>query len=68
MSARTPAEISGAIRLRAELIVARYQAAVFPDPIVDDVQDAQRILELLNELDAAMLKAQLEASVRAVKP
>ena len=61
-SKRNPQVISGAIRERAEMIVNRYspQAAGCG---LDSMDDAQRILALLDELDASLLETMLSRSI-----
>ena len=62
---RTPAEISGAIRERAEMLWKRNQG--MDDKSVSNAEDISRIDELLTELDAAIASDQLTASLEARK-
>lgn len=63
-TARNPQVISGAIRENAERIVRRYSASFNPDTQVDAMEDAQRILALLDELDSALVEGMFTESLR----
>lgn len=63
---KTPAEISGAIRERV-LMISQRNLHGFSDHAVANFQDADRTLELLDELDQMLLGDQLTASIAMVK-
>ena len=64
---RTPAEISGAIRVRAEALAKRKAGRYLSDNDCANHDDAHRIMELLSELDSVLLADALTASLEARK-